>query len=148
MAEGAWLAGWPLCVSECVFFPCWEGKTGTLMSHLPCWDAVLRTTCLPVLFMLCPLENVALPLLMTRHSLVSKDKEISDKERIREMRGVTGQRASLEGWKKTREEEDLMRLLFITSANLGSLAAGCGTGRLNCTDTFKINIAVSQNTGL
>lgn len=41
-----------------------------------------------------------------------------------------------------------MRLLFITFANLGSLAAGCGTGRLNCTDTFKINIGVSQNTGL
>lgn len=41
-----------------------------------------------------------------------------------------------------------MRLLFITFANLGSLAAGCGTGRLNCTDTFKIDIAVSQNTGL
>jgi len=41
-----------------------------------------------------------------------------------------------------------MRLLFITFANLGSVAAGCGTGRLNCTDTFKMNIAVSQNTGL
>lgn len=41
-----------------------------------------------------------------------------------------------------------MRLLFITFANLGSLAAGCGTGRLNCTDTFKMDIAVSQNTRL
>lgn len=41
-----------------------------------------------------------------------------------------------------------MRLLFITFANLGSLAAGCGTGRLNCTDTFKMNIIEGQNTGL
>lgn len=41
-----------------------------------------------------------------------------------------------------------MRLLFITFANLGSLAAGCGTGRLNYTVTFKMNIAVSQDTGL
>lgn len=41
-----------------------------------------------------------------------------------------------------------MRLLFITFANLGSLAAGCGTGRLNCTDAFKMNIAMSQNTGI
>lgn len=41
-----------------------------------------------------------------------------------------------------------MRLLFITFANLGSLAVGCVTGRLNCTDTFKMNIAVGQNTEL
>lgn len=58
---------------------------------------VLRTTCLPVLFILCPLENVALSLLMTGDCVISKDKEIGDEERIREMRGVTGQRASLEG---------------------------------------------------
>lgn len=37
---------------------------------------------------------------MTGDSIISKDKEISDEERIREMRGVIGQRASLEGGKK------------------------------------------------
>lgn len=37
---------------------------------------------------------------MTGDSIISKDKEISDEERIREMRGVIGQRASLEGEKK------------------------------------------------
>lgn len=41
-----------------------------------------------------------------------------------------------------------MRLLFITFANLGSLAAGCDTGRLNRTDAFKMNISVSQSTEL
>lgn len=70
------------------------------MSHLPCWATVLRTTCLPVLFILCPLENLDLSLFMTGDSIISKDKEISDEERIREMRGVIGQRASLEGEKK------------------------------------------------
>jgi len=56
-----------------------------------------KNTCLPVLFILCPLENVALSLLMTGDSVISKDKEISDEERIREMRGGAGQRASLKG---------------------------------------------------
>lgn len=81
---------------------------------------------------------------MTEDCVISKNKEINDEKRIMELREVIGQRVSLERFKKIC----VMKLLFIIFANVGNLTTGCSTGRLNCTDNFKMIILVVQNIGL